>query len=121
MDFEDFRQRVQDERRVRAQRDAAEKNIAGERLRREIREAFARESAGELDENGRFGVPSLSTSGETLTIKDLLTLRARLEHRWDVAGQRTRGECRRGSVRRASRRRARGIEPRRARRVGVGA
>ena len=56
MDFDEFRQRVQDERRVRAQRDAAEKNLAGERLRREIREAFARESAGELGQNGQFGV-----------------------------------------------------------------
>ncbi len=50
MDFEDFRERVQGERKVRAQRDAAERDIPGERLRREIREAFARESAGELGE-----------------------------------------------------------------------
>ena len=56
MDFEDFRQRVQDERKVRAQRDAAERNIPGERLRREIREAFARESAGELGEDRQVGV-----------------------------------------------------------------
>src|SRR3954465_11513073 len=40
---------------------------------------------------------------------DLLTLRARFGACWDVAGQRTREECRRGPVRRASRRRARGI------------
>ena len=56
MDFEDFQQRVQDERRVRAQRDAAERDIPGERLRREIREAFARESAGELGEDREVGV-----------------------------------------------------------------
>src|SRR4051794_19559151 len=64
--------------------------------------------------------PSLPTSGETLTIRDSLTSRARFGACWDVAGQRTREECRRGPVRRASRRRARGIGPRRARRVGVG-
>jgi hypothetical protein len=45
MEFEDFRQRVQAERKVRAQRDAAEKDMPGERLRREIREAFERENA----------------------------------------------------------------------------
>jgi len=56
MDFEDFQQRVQDERKVRAQRDAAERNIPGERLRREIREAFARERAGELREDRQLGV-----------------------------------------------------------------
>ena len=56
MDFEDFRQRVQDERKVRAQRDAAERDIPGERLRREIREAFARESAGELGKDRQVGV-----------------------------------------------------------------
>src|SRR4051794_9128882 len=53
--------------------------------------------------------PSLPTSGETLTIKDLLTLRARFGACWDVAGRRTLRGCRRGPVRRASRRRARGI------------
>ena len=45
MEFEDFRERVQAEREVRAQRDAAERNIPSERLRREIREAFARQDA----------------------------------------------------------------------------
>ena len=45
MEFEDFRQRVQAERKVRAQRDAAERDMPGERLRREIREAFQRENA----------------------------------------------------------------------------
>jgi hypothetical protein len=45
MEFEDFRERVQAEREVRAQRDAAERNIPAERLRREIREAFARQDA----------------------------------------------------------------------------
>jgi hypothetical protein len=51
MEFQDFRERVQSERKVRAQRDAAERLIPGERLRREIREAFARESAGEHGED----------------------------------------------------------------------
>jgi hypothetical protein len=55
MEFEDFRERVQSERKVRAQRDAAERNIPGERLRREIREAFARESAGEFREDPQVG------------------------------------------------------------------
>jgi hypothetical protein len=38
--FEDFKERVAAERSVRKQRDAAERQISGERLRREIREAF---------------------------------------------------------------------------------
>ena len=45
MDSEEFRKRLQDERSVRAQRDAAERAVPGERLRREIREAFARQDA----------------------------------------------------------------------------
>lgn len=45
MEFEDFRERVQAEREIRAQRDAAERSIPVERLRREIREAFARQGA----------------------------------------------------------------------------
>ena len=57
MDFEDFQQQVRDERKVRGQRDAAERGIPGERLRREIREAFERESAGELGEDRQVGVP----------------------------------------------------------------
>src|SRR4051812_28369780 len=40
--------------------------------------------------------PSLPTSGETLTIRDLLTLRARTGACWDVAGRRTRRGGRRG-------------------------
>jgi hypothetical protein len=51
MDFKEFRKRVQAERSVRAQRDAAERRIPGERLRREIREAFARERERESDEH----------------------------------------------------------------------
>jgi hypothetical protein len=54
----------------------------------------------------RSAAPSLPTSGETLTIRDLLALRARFGACWDVAGQRTRWGWRRGPVRRASRRRA---------------
>jgi hypothetical protein len=57
MEFEDFRARVQPERKVRAQRDAAEQDIPRERLRREIREAFARESAREPGDDREVGVP----------------------------------------------------------------
>lgn len=52
MEFDDFRDRVRDERRVRAQRDAAERAVPGERLRREIREAFEREDAAAGDDEG---------------------------------------------------------------------
>jgi len=45
MDSDEFRKRVQDERAIRAQRDAAERAVPGERLRREIREAFERQDA----------------------------------------------------------------------------
>ena len=45
MEFEDFREQVRAERKVRAQRDAAERNLPLERLRREIREAFERKDA----------------------------------------------------------------------------
>jgi hypothetical protein len=45
MDANEFRKKVQDERAVRAQRDAAEEAVPGERLRREIREAFERQDA----------------------------------------------------------------------------
>jgi hypothetical protein len=52
MEFEDFRARVQAERKIRAQRDTAERAIPFERLRREIHEAFARESAREPGDDG---------------------------------------------------------------------
>jgi hypothetical protein len=39
-DFGDFKERIRAERSNREQRDAAERQISGERLRREIREAF---------------------------------------------------------------------------------
>ncbi len=45
MDSEEFRKKLQEERAVRAQRDAAERAVPGERLRREIREAFERQDA----------------------------------------------------------------------------
>lgn len=54
-EFEDFRERVQAERSVRKQRDAAERAIPGERLRREIREAFAREDARKRREDRQSG------------------------------------------------------------------
>jgi hypothetical protein len=56
MEFEEFRERVQAERAKRAQRDSAERGVPGERLRREIREAFAREDARELREDRQVGV-----------------------------------------------------------------
>jgi hypothetical protein len=56
MEFEDFRARVQAERKIRAQRDAAERAIPNERLRREIREAFARASAREPGHDGQVDV-----------------------------------------------------------------
>jgi hypothetical protein len=56
MEFEEFRERVQAERATRAQRDAAESGIPGERLRREIREAFASEDARKLREERQVGV-----------------------------------------------------------------
>ena len=50
MDFDDPQRRAQDEQHVRRQRDAAEKKIPTERLRRRLREAFAREDARKLRE-----------------------------------------------------------------------
>ena len=55
MEFEEFRERVQSERKARARRDAAERDRPGERLRREIREAFARESSGKRGEDRHLG------------------------------------------------------------------
>lgn len=51
MDFEEFRRRVRVERTTHEQRDAAEKRVPGERLRRAIREALVRERTGELHED----------------------------------------------------------------------
>ena len=45
MESDEFRKRLKHERAVRAQRDAAERAVPGERLRREIREAFERQDA----------------------------------------------------------------------------
>ena len=45
MESDDFSKRIRDERSVRSQRDAAESAVPGERLRREIREAFERQDA----------------------------------------------------------------------------
>jgi hypothetical protein len=42
---DEFRKRIQRERAIRSQRDAAERAVPGERLRREIREAFERQDA----------------------------------------------------------------------------
>jgi hypothetical protein len=56
MEFKDSRERVQAERKTRAQRDAAESKVPHERLRREIREAFERQDARELGEHRQAGV-----------------------------------------------------------------
>ncbi len=45
MESDDFDKRIEAVRSVRSQRDAAERAIPGERLRREIREAFERQDA----------------------------------------------------------------------------
>jgi hypothetical protein len=45
MESDDLRKRIEAERSLRSQRDAAERGIPGERLRREIREAFERQDA----------------------------------------------------------------------------
>jgi hypothetical protein len=58
MNFEDFRERLQRERSRRAQRDAAERRLPAERLRREIREAFARERARDLPQDPEVRVES---------------------------------------------------------------
>lgn len=55
MESDDFRKRIQDERSVRSQRDAAERAVPGERLRREIREAFERQDARDRAEEGSAG------------------------------------------------------------------
>ena len=64
MEHDEFRKRVAAERSVRAQRDAAERNVPGERLRREIREAFEREREREVPENHQAGAePGPAASG----------------------------------------------------------
>ena len=52
MNFEEFQERVQTERSIRTQRDAAEKGVPLERLRRALRESFVRERLGEDREAG---------------------------------------------------------------------
>ncbi len=47
MESDDFEKRIEAVRSVRSQRAAAEQAIPGERLRREIREAFERQDARE--------------------------------------------------------------------------
>ena len=55
MESEDFDKRIEAVRSVRAQRDAAEKAVPGERLRREIREAFERRDARDRDDDAAAG------------------------------------------------------------------
>jgi hypothetical protein len=67
MPFEDIRQRLEAVQKVRSQRDAAERRIPGERLRRELREAFTRQSARKLRKDREVGMepdPSESTNAK---------------------------------------------------------
>jgi hypothetical protein len=52
MESDDFRKQIQRERAIRSQRDAAERAVPGERLRREIREAFERQDARDQTGDG---------------------------------------------------------------------
>ncbi len=56
MEFEESRRRVRGERTTHEQRDAAERRVPGERLRRAIREAFAGKRERELGEDRQVGV-----------------------------------------------------------------
>ena len=56
MPFDEIRQRLDAVQRVRAQRDAAERRMPGERLRRELREAFAREGTARFRRNREAGM-----------------------------------------------------------------
>ena len=51
MASEDRSKRIDAVRSVRSQRDAAERAVPGERLRREIREAFERQDARDREED----------------------------------------------------------------------
>jgi hypothetical protein len=51
MEPDDFGKRIKAVRSVRSQRDAAETAMPGERLRREIREAFERQDARDRTED----------------------------------------------------------------------
>jgi len=66
MEHDEFRERVEAERSVRRQRDAAERNVPGERLRREIREAFERERERQVPDDDRHagGAPGPTRSVE---------------------------------------------------------
>jgi hypothetical protein len=55
MASEDFDKRIEAVRSVRSQRDAAERAVPGERLRREIREAFERQDARDRDDEAAAG------------------------------------------------------------------
>jgi hypothetical protein len=57
MASEDRDKRIEAVRSVQSQRDAAEKAVPGERLRREIREAFERQDARDRDQDPPAGEP----------------------------------------------------------------
>ena len=54
MKLDEFKKGLQDERAVRMQRDRAERAVPGDRLRREIREAFERQDARPDEEPGQW-------------------------------------------------------------------
>ncbi len=64
-EFDDFKDRIRAERSVRAQRDAAERGVPGERLRREIREAFDDDEPG--DPTGGAAEPTAGEAAEPPT------------------------------------------------------
>ena len=55
MPFDEIRKRLEGVQRVRAQRDAAERRVPGERLRRALREEFAGKRASERDKDEPVG------------------------------------------------------------------
>jgi hypothetical protein len=58
MESHDLRKRTEAKKALRSQRDAAERGIPGERLRREIREAFERQDARDRAGDPTAGTPS---------------------------------------------------------------
>ena len=63
MESDDLRKRIEAAKSLRSQRDAAERGIPGERLRRQIREAFERQDARDRADNPTAGRPSEHSRG----------------------------------------------------------
>ena len=91
MEPEDFDKRVDAVRSVRSQRDAAEKAIPGERLRREIREAFERQEPATAPTSRRRATrvpaatpePRTMSSGASPPPSELLQLEAEARYHRD--------------------------------------